>query len=267
MASEIDGPAEAAVVFATRAKALTHDLLAQAAAAVGAGGPIIVDGAKADGIDSLLKRLRGITQVGEVFSKAHGKCFQITAPQTLPDDWRALPRDVDGFRTAPGVFSADGVDPGSALLVAHLDALSGRVCDLGAGWGYLSSHILAQSAVTEVTLVEAEALALDCARVNVADPRARFHWADATRWEGGPYDAVVMNPPFHTGRKADPALGRSFVQVASRLLTPRGRLIMVANRHLPYEATLAESFGDTMVRADQGGYKVIEATRPKRRPT
>lgn len=259
------GPAAAVVVFAARAKALTLDLLARGFAMVGPGGPVIVDGAKSEGIDSLLKTLRKVCAVGEVYSKAHGKCFAVTAPAAVPAGWAAVPGRVDGFVTTAGVFSADGIDPGSALLAGHLGAVSGKVCDLGAGWGYLATRILASDKVRQVALVEAEHAALDCARANVTDARATFHWADATTWTGGPFDYVVTNPPFHTSRKADPALGRAFVQAAARLLSPRGRLLMVANRHLPYEATLAEVFAESVVRADVSGYKVIEATRPKRR--
>ncbi|PWJ18148.1 class I SAM-dependent methyltransferase [Jannaschia seohaensis] len=262
---EAEGSFSGAIVFAARAKALTFDMLARACARVGPGGPVIVDGAKADGIDSVLKRVRAAAPVGEVYSKAHGKCFAFEAPAETPEDWAAPPASVDGFLTAPGVFSADGIDPGSALLAEHLGDLAGRVCDLGAGWGYLSARVLAEPKVTECHLVEAEHAALACARANITDPRARFHWADATRWEGGPFDVIVTNPPFHSSRKADPDLGRAFIAAAARLISPRGRVLLVANRHLPYEAALNAAFGEVTVLDDAQGYKVIAARRPIRR--
>ena len=257
-----EGPFDAAVVFAARARALTLDLIARACAAVPPGAPVVVDGAKGDGIDSILKACRAAFDTSQPFAKAHGKVFSLAAGPA-PDGWLAQPRDVDGFTTDAGVFSADGIDPGSALLAAHLHDLKGRACDLGAGWGFLARAILASPGITACDLVEAEAVALDCARTNVPDPRAAFHWADATLWKGGPYDLVVSNPPFHTGRRADPSLGQAFVQAAARLTAPRGRFVMVANRHLPYEATLGAVFAETVVLADRDGYKVIEARRPK----
>ena len=36
---------------------------------------------------------------------------------------------------------------------------------------------------------------------------------------------------------------------------------IVANRHLPYEATLATAFAEVAVRADAGGYKIFEARK------
>ena len=61
-----------------------------------------------------------------------------------------------------------------------------------------------------IDLIDAEHLALDAARANITDPRASFHWLDLTR-EPAPatYDAIVCNPPFHTGRASTPALGQS----------------------------------------------------------
>lgn len=257
--------AAAAVVTVARAKALTYALIHEAIGAVPAGAPIIIDGDKADGVESILKTCRNTFAVEDVYSKAHGKCFTFPAPKAAPDGWRLTESDVDGFQTVPGVFSADAVDPGSRLLADHLGGIGGRVGDLGAGWGYLSRQILTAEAVTALDLVEVEGLALACARQNVTDPRAAFHWADATTWTGGPYDWVIMNPPFHTGRKGEPALGQAFIAIAARTLAPTGRLRLVANRHLPYEATLRDHFAQVVVLADAQGYKVIEAQKPRRK--
>ena len=260
---DLKGAPEGAVVFATRSKAFARALIAQACAALPMGAPVVVDGQKGDGIDSLLKACRAAFDVGEVFSKAHGKCFAFPAAPA-PTDWTDGPIEADGFVTRPGVFSADGIDPGSALLAAEMGPLAGRVCDLGAGWGFLARAALASPDVTEVALVEAERIALDCARSNAADPRAVFHWADATRFEAAPFDHVLCNPPFHTSRKADPELGRAFVRAAARLTAPRGRSVFVANRHLPYEATLQDAFGSVVALGEMAGYKVIQAERPQR---
>lgn len=262
-----EGRFEAAIVFASRARAVTLDLIARACASVPPGAPVLVDGAKGDGIDGTYRACRAAFDTSAAFSKAHGKVFALAAAPA-PEGWLVEPREADGFITRAGVFSADGIDPGSALLASHLHDLEGSVCDLGAGWGFLALAILASPGVTRCDLVEAEADALACARLNVTDPRAAFHWADATIWPvpdaAGPYDLVVSNPPFHTSRRADPEVGRAFVRAAARLLGPRGRFRMVANRHLPYEATLGAAFSEVVVLEDRGGYKVIEARRPRR---
>ena len=77
-------------------------------------------------------------------------------------------------------------------------------------------------------------------------------------------DAVVMNPPFHTGREADPALGAAFIRAARRMLAPDGALWLVANRHLPYDAVLWDCFLEVRDVAGDSGFRVIQAIKPKR---
>lgn len=253
-----------AVVFVSRAKELSRDLVARACAVT--EGPVLVDGAKTDGIDSLVKPL--VKQFGAAapIAKAHGKICWVPGGTDL-SGWRAPDvREVDGFTVAPGVFSADGIDPASRLLVQSLPERPGkRIADLGAGWGYLSASLLKHEGPEVLYLVEADHRALDCARANVTDPRARFDWADARTWQAPePLDAVVMNPPFHTGRAAEPALGQAFIDTAARALHGSGQLWMVANRHLPYENTLSERFARVEEIAGDNRFKVLHAQRPKR---
>jgi 16S rRNA (guanine1207-N2)-methyltransferase len=257
-------PYAAALVCLPRSREAARALIAQAAAEVAPGGWIAVDGQKTDGIDTALKDLRARVDLSESLSKAHGKLASFPVGPDL-SDWRAEPLQVEGFQTLPGVFSADGPDPGSVLLAGALPVLKGKVADLGAGWGYLAAAILRHPGVKRLDLVEAEADALDCARVNISDPRARFHWADATQWRPETLlDAVVMNPPFHTGRAADPALGLAFIRAAQRMLAPDGSLWLVQNRHLPYDMALSDSFLLHEEVAGDGAFRVIHAQKPKR---
>jgi 16S rRNA (guanine1207-N2)-methyltransferase len=261
-----EGAFAAAVLFVPRAKDKARALLAEAVALV-SGGPVIVDGAKTDGIDSLLKDCRKRAEVGAPLSKAHGKIFALSAEPAALADWAGAPKTLpEGFRTRPGVFSADAVDRGSALLADALPAkLKGRVADLGAGWGYIAARALAEHpGITELHLVEADHDALACARENVSDPRARFHWADATQFsDGAPFDAVITNPPFHAGRAADPGLGQAFLANAARILGRSGTLFAVANRHLPYERVLSGLFLEVEEIGGDSGFKVIRAAKPK----
>lgn len=255
-----EGEFAAALVVLPRAKAAAKALIAEAAACAPF---LLVDGQKHDGVDSILKAVKSRAAPEGVLSKAHGKLFWLRDADFA--DWAGAERVVEGFVTRPGVFSADGPDKGSRALIDALPGLKGHVVDLGAGWGYLARHILASEGVTQLDLVEADAVALDCARRNITDPRARFHWADATRFAlDTPADVVVSNPPFHVGRAGDPGLGRAFIAAAAGLLKPSGSLWMVANRHLPYEAELAQHFTKAEEIGGTSGFKVVHATRPKR---
>ncbi|HEV2621125.1 MAG TPA: class I SAM-dependent methyltransferase [Frateuria sp.] len=178
-------------------------------------------------------------------------------------------RTADGYLSRPGLFSWDRIDPASALLAAHLPVdLRGRLADLGAGYGYLSAQAIARCpAVTSVDLYEAQARALGPAQANLDEAitasgrkmDTRVLWHDVTRGLPHRYDAIVSNPPFHQGRADLPELGRAFITAAAAALHPGGRLWMVANRHLPYEATLDSCFAQVRTVATQDGFKVIEA--------
>lgn len=262
---EAEDPCQDAIVFLPRAKALARAMIQRACSR--AAGVVVIDGAKTNGVDSILKDVRKRADVEGPLSKAHGKIFWFQADASAFADWAApTAQKVGGYYTAPGVFSADGVDPASAMLLKALPAKPGaRIADLGAGWGYLSADILKRDDVKSLHLVEADHAALTCARMNAEDPKAKFYWSDAVTWTAPePIDTMVMNPPFHTSRSADPALGQGFIIAAARNLTRNGTLWMVANRHLPYETTLNEHFAQVTEIAGDNRFKVFQASRPRR---
>ncbi|VAV99630.1 16S rRNA (guanine(1207)-N(2))-methyltransferase [hydrothermal vent metagenome] len=260
------GRYSAALILLPRAKALARALVAQAAAVT--DGVVIVDGAKTDGVESLLRDCRKRVAVLGPVSKAHGKVFWLNAGAGF-DDWAAgEAHEIEGgFITAPGVFSADGIDPASQLLADHLPRkLGARVADLGGGWGYLSARALERQDIVALDLVEAGHGALDCARRNIADTRVKLHWADACVWRPEVLlDTVICNPPFHTARAADPDLGRGFIRAAAAMLKPAGQLWLVANRHLAYETTLAECFTEVTEIAGDNRFKLLRGFRPSRK--
>jgi len=175
------------------------------------------------------------------------------------------PRFDDEIRlwTQPGVFSWDRLDPGTHMLIEHLPALSGRGADFGCGIGILARAVLASDAVTELTLVDIDRRAIECAEHNLDTPRAKFLWADLR----DPHpdlvnlDFVVMNAPFHEAGQEDKGLAQAFVRRAAESLRKGGICVMVANRHLPYEAVLKPLFKAVTPVIDQGGYKVYEARK------
>ncbi|PTB82231.1 MFS transporter [Alloalcanivorax venustensis] len=257
----------ACIVCLPRAKAEARAVIA--AACEVCDGIVVIDGQKTDGADSVLREMRDRVTVQGPISKAHGKMFWISEPAAeFFSDWRQGPELTEGgFWTAPGVFSADGVDLASALLVDALpEKLGSEVADLGAGWGFLSAHALTRPDIKNLYLVEAGHMALECARRNVTDDRASFAWEDATSWEP-PHrmDSVIMNPPFHIGRAAEPQIGQAFVATAARILSPQGKLWMVANRHLPYEAELKTRFAYVEEIGGDARFKLFHAARPLRK--
>lgn len=257
-------PADVAVVVVPRSRAQARALIAKAATVAPV---VVVDGQRSDGVDALWREARAILGDAPALTMGHGRLF-VLRPGAELAGW-AIPgpqQGADGFFTLPGVFSEGRIDPGSRLLADALPAdLPARMADLGAGWGYLSQAALGRAGVESIDLIEAESLALDCARLNVTDPRARFHWADALTFAPDRlFDGVVMNPPFHHGRKGDPALGRAFITAAAGMLTPRGQLWMVSNRHLPYAETLDAAFRKVTRIGEGAGFVLHHAAQPRR---
>lgn len=231
-----------------------------------------------------LANTAGAARFEKEFAKATGgadsiqkhKCRAFSAvedgtwDESLFKEWRALgePRTIPGtrYRTQAGIFSPDHIDPASQLLIGHLPpSLHGRVADLGAGWGFLSDQILQRAGgIDHIDLYDADARALDCARHNLGAHASRsigYHWHDLRRGIEGKYHAIVMNPPFHSGQATDPDLGRAFIRTAHEALRRGGQLFLVANRQLPYEATLDELKFNWNIRIADGTFKVIEARK------
>lgn len=249
-------------------KGESRALIAQGLNQLAPGGVLLCCGANASGAASLEKEAAKRFGLLGTLSKHQCRVFWLEKAEAA--DWLAegAPRPVaeTALVARPGCFSPDHVDRGSRLLAAHLPAgLSGRVADLGAGWGYLSAEILSRfDAVTGVDLYEAEAMALDDARTNLAafGERASYHWTDVCAGlpEVAPYDWIVSNPPFHEGAKADPAIGQAFITAAWKAIRRRGKFLLVANQHLPYEAELRRRFREVELVTVADGFKIYLST-------
>jgi 16S rRNA (guanine1207-N2)-methyltransferase len=263
----------------TKHKAESLANVGRAWAALRPGGTLVCAGGKDVGAASVEKALQAAGVVVSSLSKHHCKVFWAERGEEIPAQlaaWAEAGRQQMvpeiGCLSQPGLYNWNKVDAGSALLVEHLPAdLHGRVADLGAGWGYLSAQLLDRKPqgpkpgiITALDLYEAEGRALDAAQANLARFGTAipigYHWHDvAAGIPKAAYHAVVMNPPFHEGKATDIELGKSFITAAAQALVPKGRLIMVANRHLPYEPVLKEKTRRFEMVAEDARYKVFVA--------
>jgi 16S rRNA (guanine1207-N2)-methyltransferase len=264
------GPFPMVLVLPPRQREEYRALLARAVMQTQAGGVVLACVSNLEGAKTIENDLKSLC--GEVSSLSKHKCrafWSRIAPERLDKAliaaWTQLdaPRRVaSGYMSRPGVFAWDRLDAGSQLLAAHLPAFSGIGADLGAGIGYLSDVALkASPAITRLDLIEAEARALDLARLNLDDPRATFHWLDATQALPDRYDFLISNPPFHIDRADRHDLGQAFIRSAAAALKPGGQFWMVANRHLPYEETMKAAFKRIDAVASNDRFKVLKAIK------
>jgi len=269
LAARPDASADRALILAPGGTLERDYVLAQALRVLKPGAPLLAFAPKDKGGSRLKKALErfGCT-VGEDARRHHRFCHTTRPAQpTALDEAIAAgaPRIVPdlGVWSQPGVFSWDRLDPGSARLLDLLPPLAGRGADLGCGVGVLAGALLASPNVDAITCIDIDRRAVECAKRNLQDPRATVQWADVRRLGEGfsDFDFVVMNPPFHDGGTEDRELGVAFIRTAVRLLRRGGVCWLVANRHLPYEAALREAFASMDVKADAGGYKIVEARK------
>lgn len=275
--TETFGPAELTLILPPRQKDEARGLYARAMLAAPEGGVVLACLPNTLGARTAEKTLGEIAGATDHLSKNKCRAFWARKESgvfnlALAEAWVAAdqPQAVaDGAMwSRPGLFSWDRVDAGSQLLAECIpEDIKGTGADLGAGQGYLTGQVLTHCArISQMDLYEAEHRAIACAMQTLeAFSNVTISWADvACDVPNNRYDFILMNPPFHTGRADAANLGQVFIQAASRALKPHGSLYMVANRHLPYEATVAACFKQYEIIEDSGGYKVIRADRPKR---
>lgn len=264
----VAGSAEDIMIYAPPGVLERRYALALALRALKVGGRLDVMAAKDKGGSRLKKELENFgVEVGESARAHHRRCVAVRPERVAGLDEAiasGAPRLIEGLDawSQPGVFAWDRIDAGSALLAQAMPPMKGAGADLGCGYGALATVALGSPAVTSLRLIDLDRRAVEAARRNINDQRARFEWADVrTLDEGGDLNFVVSNPPFHDGGAEDKRLGQAFIRKAAGMLKKGGALWLVANRHLPYEAELKGAFKRVDMSADRGGYKVFEAIK------
>ena len=167
---------------------------------------------------------------------------------TGPERRRTVPVELFGrtvtVQTANGVFSGDGLDKATAVLLREVPPPTGspRILDLGCGWGPISLGLALAVPGAQLDAVDVNDRALALCRDNAArlgvDQRVRALRpeevaADLT------YDQIWSNPPIRIGKAA---LHDLLLRWLTRL-TPDGVAYLVVGKNLGAD-TLARWLGD-----------------------
>ncbi|HVO71124.1 MAG TPA: class I SAM-dependent methyltransferase [Aggregatilineaceae bacterium] len=275
------GPADVALLDLPRGRDHVRAYLWTAAGALRPGGQLYLAGSNNTGARSAIR------DAGVLFGHApvlgfKGGCRIALATRpdalTILAEWaqtspwqpqaRSLARPEGRYTivTMPGVFSWEHLDDGCALLLDHLGVEPGTdVLDIGCGTGIIGMAA-ARLGAAQVTLIDDNLLAVRCTRASIqandlAD-RCTVVPGDVT----GPvrdrqFDLVLSNPPFHEGREVATGTAGRIIHEGYAVLRPGGRLRIVANRFLPYDRVMRETFGDVTVIAATGRYYVLESVR------
>ena len=140
---------------------------------------------------------------------------------------RALGNDLT-FVTDAGVFSRDGLDRGTEVLLEALPPLEGRVLDLGCGWGAVGVALGKRYPALDIVMTDINSRAVELARRNLAENGVT---AAVLRGDGfdaveGRFDAIVTNPPIRAGK----AVIYGLFARARDYLEPDGALYVVIRK-------------------------------------
>ena len=161
--------------------------------------------------------------------------------------------------TDAGVFSRDGLDMGTRILLEALPALRGRVLDLGCGWGPVGVALGKKYPNAEILMTDvnerAVALAAEnCAANGVHNARTRV--SDGFADINGAFSAIVLNPPIRAGK----AVIYGLFDAARAHLTEDGALYIVIRKQQGAESAqryLQGIYRDVARIARDKGYWVL----------
>ena len=168
------------------------------------------------------------------------------------------------FETDAGVFSKNELDPGSRLLIESMGALSGRVLDLGCGWGPVGTFLSLANPQAQLVMSDVNERALDLARRNLKNNGAAAEVVESDGFAAleGAFDHVVINPPIRAGK----ALIYGLFDTAHERLREGGALTIVIRKQQGAPSALKhlqETFGNAEVIAKGGGYWIIRSVKGK----
>ncbi|EAM8889791.1 16S rRNA (guanine(1207)-N(2))-methyltransferase RsmC [Salmonella enterica] len=227
------------------------------------GVDVFVVGENRSGVRSAEPMLADYAQLNKVDSARrcglyHGRLEK--QPQFSLESWWAE-YNIDGLtiKTLPGVFSRDGLDVGSQLLLSTLTPhTKGKVLDVGCGAGVLSAALASHSPKVCLTLCDVSAPAVEASRATLAANglEGEVFASNVFSEVKGRFDMIISNPPFHDGMQTSLDAAQTLIRGAVRHLNSGGELRIVANAFLPYPKILDETFGFHEVIAQTGRFKV-----------
>lgn len=168
------------------------------------------------------------------------------------------------FTTANGVFSGDGLDLGTAVLLRESDPPSGasRLLDLGCGYGVLAVALATACPDAIVDAVDVNARALDLTATNAAAHGVAGRVRPLLPGQADPqarYDELWSNPPIRIGKQALHELLATWLP----RLAPGGTARLVVGRNLgadSLQAWLIEQGWACERTASAKGFRVLNVT-------
>ncbi|MEL7439719.1 MAG: methyltransferase, partial [Pseudomonadota bacterium] len=186
-----------------------------------------------------------------VFSSANAQPVIDVDPMTI---WGVEGESIQ-LKNLPNVYSGESLDLGARFMLQHLpqDPTLKHVIDLGCGNGVLSVKMGQLNPQARLTSVDESFMAIESAKQNLIDnlSDARDIQCIANNCLDGftpdCADMVMCNPPFHQQQAITDHIAWQMFCDAKQILNQGGKLLVIGNRHLGYDAKLKRLFGDKNV--------------------
>ena len=165
-----------------------------------------------------------------------------------------------------GVFSARNIDYATQFLLQsiELNVNDKEILDLASGNGVIAYHIAKSYKVAElelpnIHLIDDSFLAVESSKLNLKCEKFHFYFNDnIDDFEDGSLDLIVSNPPFHFDYEINTETTFNLLNQSQAKLTPTGRLVIVANRHLNYRSFLKTLFPRIELIGENPKFVVLE---------
>lgn len=265
--AEFAGECDALIYYWPKSKQEARFQLCNILSLLPIGADVFVVGENRSGVRSAGKILKNYTILNKIESAHrcslyHGR-LNVQSEFDLSYWWKIYTLHDLKIQTLPGVFSRDRLDPGSALLISTLKSSDwDKILDIGCGAGVIAAMLARFSPKINLILSDVSAAALVASRITLATNgiKGKVIASDVYSNITGHFDMIISNPPFHDSLKTSITTAETLIQGALRYLPLGGRLRIVANAFLPYLSKLDAVFGSHKVLAQNGRFKVYEAT-------
>ncbi|NIK12923.1 methyltransferase [Alkalibacillus almallahensis] len=170
------------------------------------------------------------------------------------------------FHTDDGVFSKKQVDYGTRVLLEHFSIPneSGRILDVGCGYGPVGITIAKQYEGLSIDMVDINERAIQLAHKNIQENQVKeakaFINDRLTDLRANDYTTIITNPPFRAGK----AVVFDIVDQSFKCLIQQGELWLVVQKKQgapSLKKKMEDVFGNVDVIKRDKGYYVLKSIK------
>ena len=215
------------------------------------GAPIWIYGDVREGVLSTTRAIRGLFSLKAIHEDADCRVISaIRSSGKAKDSFQEwLRQETVEFSfgsqewwSVPGLFAGGQVDVMSQYLLDTMSMIKSTeewplanacsLLDFASGTGLLVAGVMRLLPVGHVSLLDADAAALEAASRNL--PEASLLLADGFRCDlDGKFNLIVSNPPVHHGHADDLGLVLELLRAGPHCLDAGGEMWLVTQEHIP----------------------------------